>query len=80
MMPLGITPTGGSAMPKPQTEDDKKHGDKLESLIDRTGGGSSPQRRTERAAGDEATQLQDDDDEDLQNDDVEDRRDVGNPE
>jgi hypothetical protein len=78
-MPLGITSTGGSAMPNTQKEDDKKHGDKLESLIDRTGGSSSPQRRTERAADDDPTKLQDDDDEDVQNDDVQDRRDVGNP-
>jgi hypothetical protein len=81
MMPLGRHICRRKrAMPKTQREEDKKHGDKLESLIERTGGSSSSQRRTERAAGDDATQLQDDDDEDVQNDDVEDRRDVGNPE
>ena len=67
-------------MPKPQSEDDKKHGDKLESLIDRTGGASPPRKRNESAADDDATRLQDDDDEDVQNDDVEDHRDVGEPE
>jgi hypothetical protein len=62
-------------MPRTQSEEDKKHGDKLESLIERTGGGAG-----KSAADDDATQLQDDDDEDVQNDDAEDRRDVGAPE
>ena len=63
-------------MPKPQREDDKKHGDKLEPLIDRTAGGSSPGQR-EQTDDDSAEELQDDDDEDVLNDDPADRRDVG---
>ena len=63
-------------MPKTQTEEDKKHGDKLQPLIDRTGGNKSATR--EQGADDPAA-LQDDDDEDVQNDDVDDRRDVGDP-
>jgi hypothetical protein len=63
-------------MPKPRSEEEKKHGDKLESLIGRTGGASSRQGRDDDADED-AAQLQDDDDEDVQNDDVSDRRDVG---
>ena len=65
-------------MPKPRSEEEKKHGDKLESLIGRTGGGSP--RGVDDDAGDEdPAQLQDDDDEDVQNDDVSERRDVGKP-
>lgn len=67
-------------MPRTQNEDDKKHGDKLESLIDRTVGSSSPRKPNESAADDDATELQDDDDEDVENDDLEDRRDGGAPE
>jgi hypothetical protein len=58
-------------MPKTKGGVTKKHGDKMEPLIDRTGSRASP------GAEDDPAQLQDDDDEDLQNDDVEDRRDVG---
>ena len=63
-------------MPKTQREDNKKHGDKLEPLIERTGGGSSPRDR-EQTGEDSPEELQDDDDEDVQNDDPADRRDVG---
>ena len=66
-------------MPKPSSEEDKKHGDKLESLIGRTGGGSSREGRDDDAGDEDPAQLQDDDDEDLQNDDVSDHRDVGKP-
>ena len=57
-------------MAKAKDEDDKKHGDKLESLIDRTGGRSSPQNRPTE---DDPAQLEDDDEEDLESDDREDR-------
>ena len=66
-------------MPRTRSEDDKKHGDKLESLIERTGGDPSPRER-QSAADDDTAELQDDDDEDVQNDDGEDRRDIGGPE
>jgi hypothetical protein len=56
------------------TEDTKKHGDKLESLIERTSGGSSADPNEN--ANDDAADLQDDDDEDVQNDNPESRRDV----
>ena len=61
-------------MAKARREGTKKHGDELESLIDRTGNDST-RSKTERT-GDNPTELQDDDDEDVQNDDVDDRRDV----
>jgi hypothetical protein len=60
-------------MPKSTTGVTKKHGDKMEPLIDRTGSTASP------GAEEDPAQLQDDDDEDLENDNVEDRRDVGKP-
>ena len=76
-------------MPKTRGEDDKKHGDKLESLIERTGGNPSG-KRTEsadedeqdlRADEDDAALLQDDEDEDFDDedddDDIETDRDVG---
>ena len=63
-------------MPKTKSEATKKHGDKLEPLIDRTGSRSSPEERNE-TPGDDPAELQDDDDEDVQNDEVEDRRDIG---
>jgi hypothetical protein len=66
-------------MPKPQSEEDKKHGDKLESLIGRTGGAASREGRNDDSGGEDPAQLQDDDDEDVQNDDVANRRDVGKP-
>jgi hypothetical protein len=59
-------------MPKPQSEEDKKHGDKMESLIGRTGAPPGA-----NASGDDPTELQDDDDEDVQNDDADSARDVG---
>ena len=64
-------------MPKPRSEEDKKHGDKLESLIGRTGGASSREKRDDNAGDEDPAQLKDDDDEDVQNDGAEDRRDVG---
>lgn len=63
-------------MPKAKSEDIKKHGDKLEPLIDRVGSGSSPGKGKERADANPA-ELQDDDDEDLQNDVAEEGRDIG---
>jgi hypothetical protein len=57
------------------TEDAKKHGDKLESLVERTSGRSPPEAPN-NDGDDDAADLQDDDDEDVQNDDVESRRDV----
>jgi hypothetical protein len=76
-------------MPKIRGEDDKKHGDKLESLIERTGGNPSPRGARDDSAeedepaqfsdDDDATLLQDNDDEDFQNDDGETLRDVGEP-
>ena len=76
-------------MPKTRGEDDKKHGDKLESLIERTGGNPSPRGRNDSDDDDEPallsdddddrTLLEDDDDEDVQNDDAEIHRDVGDP-
>jgi hypothetical protein len=63
-------------MPKPKSEEDKKHGDKLESLISRTGAASRDES-DESDDEEEPAELQDDDDEDVQNDDPESRRDVG---
>ena len=59
-------------MPKPRSEEDKKHGDKMEELIGRTGGGSREERDDDL---DDEDPLQDDD-EDVRDDDNEDRRDV----
>ena len=64
-------------MPKPRSEEDKKHGDKLESLIGRTGGAASREERDDAAGDQDAAQLQDDDDEDVRNDAGADRRDAG---
>ncbi|HEX7235579.1 MAG TPA: hypothetical protein VF405_01380 [Gammaproteobacteria bacterium] len=64
-------------MPKTRGEDDKKHGDKLESLIERTRGSASSPNGKEREEDDDPAALQDDDDEDVQNDDAETGRDVG---
>jgi hypothetical protein len=61
-------------MTKPKREASKKHGDKMEPLIDKAAGRSS---LDEESGDDDPTLLQDDDDEDVQNDDVGDRRDVG---
>ena len=62
-------------MPKTQNEDDKKHGDKMAPLIDRTERGSGA-GKGKRANDADAAQLQDDDDEDLQNDGGDSGRDV----
>lgn len=66
-------------MPKTQPGVGKKHGDKLEDLIERTGGTVRPEDDdpTQRAADEDREELQDDDDQDVQNDDVEDERDIG---
>ena len=64
-------------MPERTNEDSKKHGDVLQPLVDRAKRGASPGKRQE--GGIDPTELQDDDDEDVQNDDSEDRRDVGEP-
>jgi hypothetical protein len=50
-------------MPKTQGEEDKKHGDKLESLIERTGGSA---REREESGEDDPAALQDDEDEDME--------------
>jgi hypothetical protein len=63
-------------MPKTQSEENKKHGDKLEPLIERTKRGAAEEPR-DTGADEDSADLQDDDDEDLQNDDVDDQRDVG---
>ena len=65
-------------MPRKSSEgDSKKHGDKLESLIERTAGGAPESEgdeddtrrlQDEEGDGDDPTLLQDDDDEDVQND------------
>jgi hypothetical protein len=73
-------------MPKTRGEDDKKHGDKLESLIERTGGNPSSRQRNESADEDEPERLADDeddptfpqDDDDADEDDDEDDEDVLN--
>ena len=68
-------------MPTTTSEDDKKHGDKLESLIDRTGRSASPGKPSEGADDDEPTESEEDNnededdedaDEDIQPDEVED--------
>ena len=58
-------------MTKPKREPSKKHGDKLEPLIDDAAGRSPPEEEDAPAL------LQDDADEDVESDDVDDRRDVG---
>jgi hypothetical protein len=63
-------------MPKPRSEDDKKHGDKLEPLIERTGRRSSSEKP---GATTDPAELQGDDDEDSRNDHAVGRRDVGEP-
>jgi hypothetical protein len=64
-------------MQKTPSEDEKKHGDRFEPLIDRTMGGSSQGKPGHEADADDPAELQDDADEDVENDDPEDRRDVG---
>jgi hypothetical protein len=51
-------------MPNTTSEEDKKHGDKLQSLIDRTGSSASPGKRSEAVDDDAPAARQDDDDED----------------
>lgn len=74
-------------MPKTRNEVSKKHGDKLEPLIERAGN-RPPQEaegteddpallRDDDDENDDPALLQDDDDEDAQNDDVDERRDIG---
>lgn len=49
-------------MPRTRDEDDKKHGDTLESLIERTGGSPSARERSEDADEDEPELVPDDED------------------
>jgi hypothetical protein len=65
-------------MPEHKVEADKKHGDKLESLVDRIASGGPRERRGDAGGRSDPAELQDDD-EDVQNDDVEIRRDIGEP-
>jgi len=65
-------------MAEHKAEADKKHGDKLESLVERIASGPR-EKRSGDPGRKEPAELQDDDDEDIQNDDVEIRRDVGEP-
>ena len=58
-------------MPNAMSEDDKKHGDKLQSLIDRTGSSASPGKRSEGADDAAPARHQDDDDEDDEDEDNE---------
>jgi hypothetical protein len=58
-------------MPTPKSEDAKKHGDKLEPLIERTTG----EEPAEASGKEDPAQLQDDD-EDVENDAVSTRRDI----
>jgi hypothetical protein len=59
-----------------KSEPTKKHGDKMEPLIERTERDPALREGTRRG-GDDPGALQDDDDEDIENDDAEDRRDIG---
>lgn len=64
-------------MPKIQREDDKKHGDKLRSLVERKESAEDDEPSLARDDDDfDPALFQDDDDEDVQNDDVDTRRDV----
>ena len=49
-------------MPRTRGEGDKKHGDELQSLIERTGGDPSPRERKESADDDESELVPDDED------------------
>lgn len=53
-------------MPKPQTEDDKKHGDKLQPLIERASGkdGADDEPEDEVEVDDDEDTEEDDDDSD----------------
>jgi hypothetical protein len=57
-------------MPKIQSEEDKKHGDKLESLVDRASSSSAREADESPDDEDDPALLQDDDDEDVQNDET----------
>ena len=58
-------------MPKTKPEGDKKHGDELESLIERTGGSSTSERDEvdEDDDEDEDDDAEREDDDDIDNDD-----------
>ena len=58
-----------------KSEPTKKHGDKMEPLIEKTQRDSA--QREDTRSGDDPAALQDDDDEDIENDEAEDRRDIG---
>ena len=64
-------------MPRTRGEDDKKHGDTLESLIERTGGIPSARERSESADEDEPELVPDDEDDPalLEDDDDDDEED-----
>ena len=64
-------------MPKTASEDDKKQGDKLQSLMERMASTSSPGKRGEGAENDAPPPSQDDDDEDeVDEDDGDDADDI----
>jgi hypothetical protein len=63
-------------MPKSKGEATKKHGDKMEPFIERTGG-NTPRERPDESVDDDPTMLRNDTEEDVQNDDVENPRNVG---
>ena len=62
-------------MPRTRGEGDKKHGDELQSLIERTGGDPSPRERKE-SADDESELVPDDEDRALLEDEDEDEDEV----
>jgi len=59
-------------MPRTRDEGDKKHGDELQSLIERTGGDPSARERKETADDDEPELVPDDEDRALLEDEDED--------
>ena len=59
-------------MPRIRGEDDKKHGDTLESLIERTGGDPAARERSGNAGEDEPGLVPDDEDDPLLEDDDDD--------
>jgi hypothetical protein len=64
-------------MPRQSREGDKKHGDKMESFIDRTADSPAPDKSERGGDGDDPTLLQHDDEEDAQSDGGTDDRDIG---
>jgi hypothetical protein len=58
-------------MPKSKPEGDKKHGDELESLIERTGESSANERDEGDEDDDDDTDERDDDGDDIDSDDDE---------